>query len=50
MKKFLLLLAVMLPLVGCPKKNKQDTTPQSDPKAPDSEPASNRATPATPSR
>ena len=50
MKKFWILLAIMLPLAGCPKKNKQDTTPQPDPKTPDSEPASNRATPATPAR
>jgi hypothetical protein len=54
MKKFCLLLAVMLPLAGCPKKNKdnngaQPATTPTDPDS-DSQPASNRAAPATPSR
>jgi hypothetical protein len=49
MKKLWILLAIMLPLAGCPKKNKQDNT-QTTPKDPDSAPASNRATPAAPNR
>jgi hypothetical protein len=50
MKKFWILLALMLPLAGCPQKKKQDNGKQPEPKKTDTTPASDRSTPASPSR